>query len=626
MPGISKALLALFAIGVVFGDIGTSPLYAVREAFDGDAGIPPTLPNVLGVLSLVFWSLVAVVSVKYLAFVLRADNRGEGGILALLALSHPDPVAGPREPRGTRRTLLLLGIFGAALLYGDGMLTPAISVLAAVEGLHVATPVLEPFVVPITVAILLGLFLLQQRGTARLGALFGPVTLVWFVVIGVLGARAIVRTPEVLGALSPLPAVAFFLDHGLAGFFVLGAVFLVVTGAEALYADVGHFGRGPIRAAWFAVAFPALVLNYFGQGALILEDPSAVTNPFYFMAPRWALYPLVALATAATVIASQAIITGSFSLTMQAVHLGYAPRLEIQHTSRTERGQVYLPIVNWALAAGTIWLVITFRTSSALAGAYGVALTTMMLITTTLFYHVVRDVWGWSRFRAGFLVGGFLVVDLAFFAANLPKVPAGGWFPLAVALAVFTVMTTWRRGRAVLGERLRRAQVPLDEFLRGIASRPPVRAPGTVVYLTGNPNATPPALQQTLAHLRVLHERVILFTAVTLDVAHAREAERLAIEDLGAGFHRVVARSGFMETPNVPLLLYAARAHGLDVDPGEVTYVLGRERIVGVRGLGGIPLWRAKLFEFTARNAHQATAFFRLPPERVIEVGAQIKL
>ena len=614
--------LSLAALGVVYGDIGTSPLYAMRECFHGPHAVVPSASNVLGVLSLIFWSLVVVITIKYLAFVMRADNRGEGGILALTSLVTRLQEA---RPRGSRWALVAMGLFGAALLYGDGMITPAISVLSAVEGLEVATPFFAPYVVPLTIAILVVLFLLQRIGTAGMGRLFGPVTLVWFAVLAALGAAHVIRAPGVLVAVSPLHGFDFFLRNGWHGFLVLGSVFLVVTGGEALYADMGHFGRSPIRRVWFAVVLPALVVNYFGQGALLLSNPEAAHNPFYRLAPAWALYPLVALATAATVIASQAVITGAFSLTRQAVQLGYSPRLEIRHTSPTEIGQIYMPFVNWGLMLACIGLVLGFGSSSRLAAAYGVAVTTTMVVTTILFFVVLRERRGWSLWKAALLCLLFLVVDLAFFGANIIKVADGGWFPLAVAAAVFLLMTTWKKGRRVLGERLRAKSVPLADFIGGLKARRLVRVPGTAVFMYGNAEGVPPALLHNIEHNKVLHERVVILMVETKEVSHVKPGERVEVEPRGEGFYRVSVRYGFMEDPDIPAALRQAEEYGLEFRPEETTYFLGRETLIATEKEGLSP-WRGELFATMARNARRATIFFRIPPDRVIEVGTQVEL
>jgi KUP system potassium uptake protein len=624
--GKALAALALGALGVVYGDIGTSPLYALRECFSGSHSVAPTPENVLGVLSLVFWAMTFVVTFKYLAFVMRADNRGEGGVLALLAL-----VGRKETTRRGRRALLLLGLFGAALLYGDGVITPAISVLGAVEGVSVAAPALHGVVVPLAVAILILLFLFQRRGTAAVGLVFGPVMLVWFVVIAALGVRGILHDPSVLLAVNPVHGASFFARNGWHGFLVLGAVVLVITGGEALYADMGHFGKRPIRLAWLGVAFPALLLNYLGQGAILLHDPSAARNPFYLLAPSWALYPLIAVATAAAIVASQALISGAYSLTRQAVQLGYSPRVTIRHTSSREIGQIYLPEVNAALAVATIALVLGFRSSSSLAAAYGIAVTGTMTITTLLFHRVAREIWGWPRAAAWALTSLFLVVDLAFFGANVVKVEEGGWFPIVAAAAVFTVLATWKRGRDELAALLKDAGLPLDLFLADIARKQPQRVPGTAVFLTGNTATVSPVLLHHLKHLKVLHERVVLTSLLTEEVPAIPDAERATVRDLGSGFFQVVARYGFMETPDVPALLESLpRRAGpgvprLELQPMQTTFLLGRETILPT-GPSRMARWRKRLFIIMARNAQSASAFFGLPPNRVVEMGAQIEL
>ncbi len=623
--GRALAALALGALGVVFGDIGTSPLYALKECFGGTHGVAPTHDNVLGVLSLVFWAMTFVVTFKYLSFVMRADNRGEGGILALQALvSRKDPT------RHGRRALLVLGIFGAALLYGDGIITPAISVLSAVEGVTVAAPALTPVVVPITVLILAGLFLLQRSGTARVGAIFGPIMLIWLLAIGALGVAGILRQPAVLAAVNPLHGLRFFAANGVAGFLVLGAVVLCITGGEALYADMGHFGKRPIRLSWLALAMPALVLNYFGQGALLLQQPAARENPFYLLAPAWALYPLIGLATLATIVASQALISGAFSLTHQAVQLGYCPRVTVRHTSYTEMGQIYVPEVNWAIGAACIALVLGFKSSSNLAAAYGIAVTGTMSITTLLFHRVMRDLWRWPRWRSWPLTVTFLAVDLSFFGANLVKIEEGGWFPIVAAIAVFTLMSTWKRGRAALGELMRDAGLPIDLFLADVVRRQPVRIPGTAVFMTSSLGSAPPVMLHHVKHNKVLHERVILVSILTEEVPTVPEAERVVTRDLGAGFHQVVAHYGFMEQPNIPdLLVSLSERQGvgprLEVKPLEVSYYLGRETLLAT-GAGRLATWRKKLFIVMSRNSVTASAFFGLPPNRVVELGAQVQL
>jgi KUP system potassium uptake protein len=615
-------LLSLTALGVVYGDIGTSPLYALRECFHGPHAIATTPANVLGVLSLIFWSLALVISLKYLAVVLRADNRGEGGILALMALIQRGRVG--RDAR-SRRLVLMLGLFGAALLYGDGAITPAISVLSAVEGLQVATPVFEPYVLPLTVLLLVALFLIQHRGTARVGAVFGPVMVMWFCVLAGLGLARISNAPGVLAAISPSHAVEFFGRNGGRGFVVLGSVFLVVTGGEALYADMGHFGRRPIRVAWFAFVLPALLLNYFGQGALLLSAPQAAVNPFYRMAPGWALYPLIVLATAATIIASQAVISGAFSLTRQAVQLGFSPRIQVEHTSSATIGQIYVPTVNWALMLCTVALVLGFRSSGAMAGAYGVAVTSTMVITTVLLYILSREVWDWGRLWAVPIMTFFLMIDLAFFGANAFKIPQGGWVPLMIAGGVLALMSTWKRGREILVQRLREKSVPFDLLLGDLIAEPPIRVPGSAVFLTGAPEGTPPALVHNLAHNKVLHEQVVLLTIVTEEVPHVSTGERVHVASLSYGFYRVTARYGFMQDPDVLEVLADCRAAGLHLRLAATTFFLGRETLIPT-DRPGMAIWREKLFSFMSRNALRATAFFRLPPDQVFEVGAQVEL
>jgi KUP system potassium uptake protein len=618
--------LSLAALGIVYGDIGTSPLYAIRECFGEHHDLAVTGDNILGVLSLIFWSLLLVISLKYLVFILRADNRGEGGILALTALVTPLRVSAG----GSRRVLLALGLFGAALLYGDGMITPAISVLSAVEGLRVATPVFQPYILPITIAILVALFGLQSHGTGNVGAIFGPVTLVWFLVLAVLGVRQILYEPAVLLALNPWYGIRFFVDNGWTGLLVLGSVFLVVTGGEALYADLGHFGARPIRLAWFCLVLPSLLLNYFGQGALLLRYPAAVSQPFYHMAPGWAIYPLVALATAATVIASQAIISGAFSLTMQAVQLGYCPRLTIQHTSSLERGQIYLPLVNWGLMAACIGLVLGFRYSGHLAAAYGVAVSTTMVITTVLFYFVATRIWHWPHWASLLLTGLFMVIDGAFFGANMLKIASGGWFPFAIAVLVFTLMSTWKRGRKMLLNQLRAEPVKIADFLEQIAMDEISPVPGTAIYMNSNPYGTPSALQHNLKHNKVLHERNIILTAVTEEAPHMPlderlAAERLAPERLGPEFFAVKLRYGFMEEPDVPRDLSLLNLDGWRFRIEEATFFLGRENILPTSSRL-FAKWRENLFIFMSRNARSATAFFKLPPNRVVELGVQVTL
>ena len=605
---------------MVYGDIGTSPLYALRECFAGTHAIEPTPANVLGVLSLIIWSLIITVSVKYLLFVMRADNQGEGGILALVALIRPKSAA------HSHGALVAIGLFGAALLYGDGMITPAISVLSAVEGLGVATRVFEPFVVPITVAVLVAIFLMQRRGTGGIGVVFGPIMVVWFLTIAMAGLPQIARNPLVLRSVSPAYAALFLTDHGVAAFLTLGAVFLSVTGAEALYADMGHFGRLPIRVAWFALVLPSLVINYLGQGALLLMHPDMREHPFFYLVPGWGLYPLVVLSAAAAVIASQAVISGAFSLTLQAIQLGYSPRFDIQHTSAHMKGQVYIPGINWMLMVTTVGLVLGFRSSTNLAAAYGMAVTTTMVITTMLAYVVVRERWGWSLARASLVTGAFLVVDLAFFGANIIKIQHGGWFPLLVAGVIYAVMATWHSGRQLVVARLAASEVPLSDFFSSIESRPPVRVAGTGIFMTARPDGAPPILVHHITHNKVLHEQVVLLTVSIENVPFVAVESSLEVARLKAGFSRVVARFGFMDTPDVPAALARARELGLCLDPVDTTYYLAQLTLIPhphVRlGWG----WRDALFIFLSRNARRATNFFQVPPDRVVEIGIQLEM
>ena len=615
------AILSLTALGIVYGDIGTSPLYAMRECFHGPHAIRPTPENVLGVLSLIFWALILIISIKYCVFVLRADNHGEGGILALTALATPIKIVS----RSERWLLVMLGIFGAALLYGDGIITPAISVLGAVEGLNVATPLFAPYVVPATVVIIVGLFLIQSRGTSQVGRLFGPVMLVWFLIIAALGVFQIVRHPSVVGAFNPLHGLEFFLRNGRHGFLVLGTVFLVVTGGEALYADMGHFGKRPIRVVWYTIVLPALLLNYLGQGALLIENPAAAENPFYLLAPAWALYPLIALATCAAIIASQALISGAYSLTMQAIQLGFMPRLKIEHTSSTEMGQIYIPALNWALMMGCIAIVVGFGSSSSLAAAYGVAVTSTMVITTVLLGVVAREKWGWSLPPLLALCGFFLVIDLAFFGANVIKIPAGGWFPLVVGAAIFLLMTTWKKGRRILASRMLSLAIPMEDFLRDVGAKPPLRVPGTAIFMTGTGTGTPTALEHNLEHNKVLHERVLLLTVKTRQTPHVEPKDRVRVEPLGQEFYRLTINYGFMEDPDIPKVLASLEAPDPVIDPEETTFFLGRETVIASKQ-PGMMLWREKLFALMSRNASSATAYFCLPPDRVVEMGSQVEI
>lgn len=614
--------LSLLALGIVYGDIGTSPLYAMRECFYGSHPVALTPANVLGILSLIFWSLVLVVMLKYHVYVLRFDNRGEGGILALMGLVGLDK----SRSAAVRRVLIVLGVFGAALLYGDGMITPAISVLSAVEGLEIATPFFKPYVIPLTILVLIVLFFFQRRGTAGVGAVFGPIMLVWFSTLALMGIRGILWQPSVLLAVNPMHAVRFFIANGMHGFLVLGAVFLVTTGGEALYADLGHFGEKPIQIDWFNIVGPSLVLHYFGQGALLIRQPSAAHNPFYLLAPKWALYPLVGLATVATVIASQAIISGVFSLTRQAIQLGYLPRMQIVHTSQAEIGQVYMPNVNWTLMLATIALVIGFRSSTNLAGAYGVAVSTTMIITTILAYVVARDKLHWSVALAGAITAGFLFGDLAFLGANLFKIADGGWFPLLIATVVFTVMTTWRKGRQILNVRLREGALSPEVFVTSLRAHAPVRVPGTAVFMHRTREVIPSALLHSLKHYKALHKQVILLTVITEEVSYLRDDERLHFEELGEGIFRITCRYGYMEEADIPALLErVSKERGMDIPPMDTTYFLGRETLIVTARPSGMAMWREKLFASMTRNAESASRFFCLPPNRVVELGAQIE-
>jgi KUP system potassium uptake protein len=621
--------LSIAALGVVYGDIGTSPLYAIRECFHGPHAVHATEANVLGVLSMIVWSLILVVSVKYLAYVLRADHGGEGGILALTALAVPSREKRPNG--GGARVLVLVGLFGAALLYGDSMITPAISVLSAAEGLKVIAPSLQRFVLPMTIAVLVALFWVQQRGTRGVGAIFGPITAVWFLVLGTIGVYQIIQLPRVLVAVSPSYAVRFFLDNGLAGFIVLGTVFLVVTGAEAIYADLGHFGKQPIRLTWFAIVLPCLLVNYFGQGALVMRDRSAIENLFFRSAPAWSLVPLVILSTWATVIASQAVISGAFSLSRQGVMMGYLPRLKIEHTSEREIGQIYIPAVNWVLMLATVAMVLAFKSSSALAAAYGIAVTSTMAITTILAHRVAVRRWGWPVAVATLVTAVFLVVDLAFLGANLFKIADGGWVPLAIAGSILILMTTWKTGRKLLGSRTSERTRTLASFMDDVRNEDnPVfmaRVPGTAVYMSSTPDVVPLALANTTKHYKVIHERVVILTIRTDDAPHVDLAERAWVEPLGKGFWRVSGVYGFMEDPNVPeLLQYVATLQpDLEIDVKEATFFLGQETILAAER-PGMAKWREQVFAVMARNATKATRFFGLPTDRVVEVGSYIEL
>ena len=609
--------LALASLGVVFGDIGTSPLYAVRESLSPRYGVGHGPEAVLGVLSLIFWSLIIVISVKYLLFVMRADNHGEGGIMALTALVMPREENGAGAGRDWRFLAMVIGIFGAALLYGDGMITPAISVLSAVEGLRVASPGLSPYVLPITVLILIGLFSLQPRGTGGVGRLFGPVMLFWFFTLAVMGLAQIGKNPGVFAALWPGHALGFLLSHGVVGFLVLGSVFLVVTGGEALYADLGHFGRAPIRIAWFFYVLPALLLNYFGQGALILRDPAAVENPFFLMAPGWAAYPLVFLAATATVIASQAVISGSFSLTRQAIQLGFLPRMRVVQTSSEERGQVYVPFVNWTLMVFTLALVFGFKSSSNLAGAYGVGVSTDMVFTTLLFSLIAYQLWKWPGYKVLPMFLGFIVVDLAFWGANIVKVPQGGWVPLVVASVVYLLMSTWKFGREILHRTMQKLSLSLEDLVERLKDRAYPRIAGTGVYLSPDPRRAPGVLLAQLEHYGVVHERVVILTVRTSERPRVEPEKRVFLQPLGEGVERLIVSYGFMETPNLTRDLNTYT--GLDLLPAEVSFFLGRELVVPTGRY--MPRWREVLFGLMRRKAESPVIYFHLPPERALEIG-----
>lgn len=618
------AVLTLGALGVVYGDIGTSPLYALRECFNPEYGMAVNKANVIGILSLITWSLLLIVSVKYIVFVMRAHNRGEGGIVALMSLAFPE-----RRDRKAKARLAAgmvgLGLFGAALLYGDGMITPAVSVLGAVEGLDVATPGLQSYIVPLSVGILVILFSCQHYGTGAVGRIFGPIMIAWFIAIAALGIRGIVLQPGVLVALNPVAALTFVIAHGWGAFKVMGAVFLAVTGGEALYADMGHFGARPIRIAWFSLVLPSLLLNYFGQGALLVADPTAADNPFYKLCPHWALLGCVGLATVAAVIASQALISGVYSLTMQNIQLGYLPRMTIEHTSERERGQIYMPHVNWTLAVASTCLVLGFKTSSNLAAAYGIAVTLTMLATTGLFFFAARRLWRWSLPVAVAVCGLFAVVEIAFFLANALKILHGGWFPLAVGTALFAMMTTWKKGRMLLWDKVKQTALPVEMFLESLGRREPSRVKGAAIFLASNADATPLALLHNLKHNKVLHECVVFLTLVFEEEPRIDLAQRIQVESLGSGVWRVRAHFGFMEEPDVPAILANLGAQGLSLPSHDVTYFLSRETVIPGRQ-PGMARWREHIFAFMSRNAQSATAFFRIPASRVVELGMQVEI
>lgn len=613
--------LALAALGVVFGDIGTSPLYTMKEVFAASHHpVPLTHDNVFGILSLIVWGLIMIVSVKYVAFIMRADNRGEGGIMALLALASRNTKGNPNK----QKFIMTLGILGACMFYADGMITPAVSVLGAVEGLEVAARGLHHFILPISLAVIFGLFWAQSKGTAVVGALFGPVMFVWFSVLAVLGFINIGLEPDVMKSLNPYYAYKFFGGNRWWAFVALGSVVLAFTGAEALYADMGHFGRKPIRLAWFLFVLPALIINYFGQGALILSNPKAIENPFYLMAPTWALYPLIVLATIAAVIASQAVISGAFSVSRQALQLGYLPRMHIEHTSESTQGQVYMPRINWSLMTGVMILVIGFGSSGRLAAAYGIAVTGDMVITTLLAGIVFREIWGWGKLRAGALVALFLTIDLSLFGANVLKIPDGGWVPLLIGIVIFTLMLTWKTGRGLLYSRLKSEAMAIEPFIDAIGAHPPARVPGTALFMTPNPEGVPHAMLHNLKHNKVLHEKVVILTVRFMDYPHTSNEERVAVEILPYSFYRVTMQYGFKDEPDLPRDLLLCSAHGLDLDPMDTSFFVGKE-ILKVSGKLGMPYWRKKIFIGLFRSAETITNQFKLPPNRVVELGAQVK-
>ena len=616
-PHAGFLALTIGSIGVVYGDIGTSPLYAFREAIvAASAGGEVTREAVLGVLSLIFWALVVIVTLKYVLILLRADNNGEGGTLTLMALAQ-------RALGRTTPVLVLLGTISGALFYGDAVITPALSVLSAIEGLKIATPAFEPYVVPLTAVILVALFAVQSHGTAKVAALFGPVTLIWFIAIAIPGIGLVAADPSVLAALNPWHALRFIVGHGMIGLVTLGAVFLAVTGTEALYADLGHFGRRPIQAAWLAIVLPALVLNYLGQGALVLADPNAVENPFFLLYPDWALLPMVGLATAATVIASQAVITGAYSLTRQAIQLGLLPRLEIRHTSESHAGQIYLPRVNALLLAGVLALVVLFGSSSALASAYGIAVTGTMVVTALMAFIVIWRLWHWPAWAAALLIAPFLLIDVTFLAANLLKVMERGWIPLVLGAAIMTVMYTWRRGSRLLFDKTRRLETPLTALIASLEKKPPPSVPGTAVFLTSDPASAPTALLHSLKHYKVLHANNVILTVETADSPKVAEQERVRIERLGERFSRVTLRFGFMETPNVPKALAIARKLGWQFDIMSTSFFLSR-RSLKRAAKSGMPRWQDHLFIGLARSANDATDYFQIPTGRVVEIGTQV--
>ncbi len=612
--------LTLAALGVVFGDIGTSPLYTMKEVFSaGMHPVPLTATNMYGILSLIFWALIMVVSVKYVLFIMRADNRGEGGIMALLALASHNAGSNLKK----QRTIMLIGILGACMFYADGMITPAISVLSAVEGLELAAPMLHPLILPVTLVVLFILFWAQSKGTALVGAFFGPIMLLWFGTLAVLGVSSILQNPSILHALNPIYALQFFIVGPWIAFVALGAVVLSVTGAEALYADMGHFGRFPIRLAWFGLVLPSLVLNYFGQGALILLNPESVKNPFYLLAPEWMLFPLIILATLAAVIASQAVITGAFSVSRQALQLGYLPRMHVEHTSESHEGQIYMPRINWGLMLAVMALVLGFKSSGNLAAAYGIAVTGDMVITSLLAGMVFHHMWGWSKSRTGALVGLFLTVDIAFFSANVLKIPDGGWVPLVIGIVIFTLMNTWKTGRSMLYLHLKNEAMALEPFIEALGAHPPARVPGTALFLTPNPDGVPHAMLHNLKHNKVLHERVVILTVKFLEFPHARPHERVEVEVLPHDFYKVIVRYGFKDEPDLPRDLLLCADQGLILDAMDTSFFVGKEILIANEKTE-MAFWRKKIFIGLFRSAETVTNQFKLPPNRVVELGSQV--
>ena len=617
----TQAALALAALGVVYGDIGTSPLYVMKEVFAGNHPIPLTPENILGILSLIVWSLIIVVSIKYVVFIMRADNRGEGGIMALIALALSEAKGNPKR----ERAIMLAGLVGAGMFYGDGMVTPAISVLSALEGLDVATPAFRPYIIPVTLFILFGLFFFQRRGTASVGALFGPVMLLWFSTLAILGVFNLMANPGVIKALNPVYALSFLIDNRAIAIVAMGAVVLSVTGAEALYADMGHFGSKPIRQAWFAFVLPSLVLNYFGQGALLLADPSTVANPFYHLAPEWALYPLVGLSTAATVIASQAVISGAFSVTRQAMQLGFVPRFDVKFTSEHEQGQIYLPGVNWGLFFAVVILVLGFKSTNNLAAAYGIAVTGDMVITSILATVVAAKGWGWGWNKAIALFACFLTVELCFLFANILKIPDGGWFPLAAGALVFLIMSTWKRGTQLLAERLSGESIMLESFIDALMISMPVRVSGTAVFMTSSADHVPNSMLHNLMHNKVLHERVLVLSVKVFDVPYVPEIDRVEVHKLKADFYSVIVQYGFKDEPDIPQALTLCAQHGLEFEMMETSFFLGRATLIP-KMHSSMALWRERLFIAMYRNASSATSFYKIPSNRVVELGTQVVL